>query len=148
LKNVMRPPVAPAQDRSAAVGTRSPPTIIVVTGQSSGTRTAPDARSWVQLRHSAAGASTAVTPCRAQNETSSAASNRAGSGCSTSAAPEVNAGNRSPTEASKVSGGSMRIRCPGPNPCTSRNDSVNCASAWCPTITPFGRPVDPEVKMM
>src|SRR5690606_3964709 len=131
--------------RTSSTGTSSPPTIMISTGQLSGTPVS--ARSVTQRRHSATGASTAVTPCPAQNRTSSAPSSRAGSGWMTSVPPEVSTGNRSPTEASNVRGGSIGTRGPGPKPCASTNERLNSATAPCGTTTPLGSPVDPDVKI-
>lgn len=137
------PPVIRAQARTFSIGTTSPPTIIWASGCSSGQSTS--ARSFTHCCHSAAGASTTVISCSAQNRSSSRPDSPAGSGWTTSAAPATRAGKMSPTEASKLNGGIISSRSAAWKPCRSTNACARLVRATCGTTTPFGVPVEPEV---
>lgn len=145
LNSRTAPPTAACQRRTASGRAVSPPMITHRTA--AGSVASPRSRaatSWCQY---AVGRSRIVIPSASQRS-----KNRSGllimsSSRRTSVAPRSSGQKISSTLVSKLSEANCRIRSPSAKANRFAKASVKSRSCRRPTRTPFGRPVEPEVKM-
>ena len=98
-------------------------------------------------RSSASGVATSVTvtPRSSSDAWSRAGISRVSWSGTQMQAPAVSGAHTSVTDASKPGDAIIAVLSDGPSPALSRRQATTLASERCSTITPLGRPVEPEV---